>query len=191
MIQKWHARSAVNAKGDDLLVDRGCNVETSEAPPLLLHLAKVRLAHAFEASLCLFVTAVDLAGTRLGTMSLAESLRLDDARAVRSTAVATLVFEVRGDRHDVGLYEHGSHMRDRPSKRTRTELFEDRPLGIEAWWRTMEVEDDRSNSSQMASGFEFIYGIGGSRSTKVRRVGGRPRAGDHGGTRLLRSFCCD
>ena len=54
----------------------------------------------------------------------------------------------------------------------------------------MEVEDDRSNSSQMASGFEFIYGIGGSRSTKVRRVGGRPRATSHEPETMAAHVCC-
>jgi hypothetical protein len=52
---------------------------------------EMRLAHAIKVALSLFGATNDLAHARLGAMTLAETLRLDDVSAARSAAVTTLV----------------------------------------------------------------------------------------------------
>ena len=57
---------------------------------------EVRLAHAVKVALRLLGAAIDAALARLGAVALAETLRLDDARASIGTAVSALVFENSG-----------------------------------------------------------------------------------------------
>lgn len=52
------------------------------------------LAHAIKVALGLFSAAIDLAGARLGAVTLTETLRLDDAGASVRSTVTTFVFEV-------------------------------------------------------------------------------------------------
>jgi hypothetical protein len=54
----------------------------------------VGLAHAVKVSLCLLLTAFDLAFPWLGSMALTKSLGLDNAIASFRTAVTAFVFQV-------------------------------------------------------------------------------------------------
>jgi hypothetical protein len=53
----------------------------------------MRLAHAVKVPLSLLFATIGLAFARLGAVTLAETLRLDDASAVGGAAVTPLVFE--------------------------------------------------------------------------------------------------
>jgi hypothetical protein len=56
------------------------------------------LAHAIKVSLGLFFAPIDLAGSRLGAVTLTETLRLDNARASFRPTVTTFVFKILVDR---------------------------------------------------------------------------------------------
>jgi hypothetical protein len=71
---------------------------------------EVRLAHTIKVTLRLLDAAIGAALARLGTVALAETLRLDDTCASIGTAVTALVFENSGGSvaHD-NVGDLGSH----------------------------------------------------------------------------------